>query len=148
MATSKTSKKTQKKGHQGEDTQALKVAYVTWLLDPVRDPKTQGQWAALHDLNQATVSLWKSDEFVLDLLKKANTLMEPVWARAMATLAVIATDPDHINCVAAIRELGKLLRKYPNEKLDVNVIEKVAYVQPGALAAYSRQIEASEARVN
>lgn len=133
---------------KNEDYSALKVDYVSWLLDPEKSPKTQQAWAIAHNLTPETVSRWKRDEFVLDLLKRANELLEPVWARVLATLVKIATDPDHINCVSAIKELGKLMKKYPNEKLEVNVVDRVAYVQPGALAAYSRQIEEREAQLN
>lgn len=125
------------------DNRALKTDYVSWLLDPQKHPKTQVQWAKEHDVAAETVSRWKNDPFVLELLKRANELLEPMWARALSSLVAIASDPDHINCVAAIKELGKLMGKYPSEKHSVT-FEKVAYVQPGALAALSAEIEAQE----
>lgn len=125
------------------DHTALKTEYVSWLLDPHKDPKTQKQWAEAHNLAPETLSRWKQDEFVLGLLKRATELLEPMWARALSSLVAIASDPDHISCVAAIKELGKLMNKYPSEKHTVS-FDKVAYVQPGALAALSAAIETQE----
>lgn len=102
------------------DSQALKVAYVGYLLDPDQHKGTQRDWAARHGVDEATLSRWKQDDFVLDLLKRATSLMEPVWAQALAALASIAVDRTHDHCVAAVRELGKLMKKYPSEKLEVS----------------------------
>lgn len=124
------------------DTQALKTEYVSWLLDPEKNPQTQHAWATAHGLTPETVSRWKRDPFVLELLRRANELLEPLWARALSTLVKVATDPEHMSCVAAIRELGKLLQKYPSEKHDITVVDRVAYVQPGALREMSAQLEA------
>jgi hypothetical protein len=114
-------------------TRALQIDYVSWLLDPEKSPRTQQAWAEAHGITAVTVSRWKRDEYVLELLKHANDLIEPMWARALATLIKVATDPDHMSCVSAIRELGKLLGKYPSEKVDLNVVDRVAYVMPSAL---------------
>lgn len=100
---------------------------------------TQKDWAKDHGLHEVTVSEWKSDEFVVGLLRKANTMMEPVWAAALGTLARIATDENHPQVVQAIRELGKLLDKYPSEKVNVSV-DRVAYVEPDVLVKHARNL--------
>lgn len=112
---------------------STKTEYVAWLLDPDRSPRTQKEWAAEHGLHEVTVSRWRHDEYVIALLKRAADMLEPVWARVLATLVKIATDSDHIQAVQAARELGKLLGKYPSEKLTVETVTRVAYVDPGAL---------------
>lgn len=119
-----------------------KAEYVAWLLDPDRYPRTQQAWAEKHGIHEVTVSRWRHDDYVLDLLKRASEMLEPVWARVLATLIKVATDSDHMQCVQAARELGKLLKKYPNEKLDLTLVDRVAYVPPGALKELSERIEA------
>lgn len=120
-----------------------KADYVAWLLDPERSPRTQGAWAEQHGIHEVTVSRWRHDDYVLDLLKRASEMLEPLWARIMATLIKIATDPDHMQCVQAAREVGKLLKKYPSEKLDLTLVDRVAYVPQGALRDLSTKIEAA-----
>lgn len=125
-------------GGRTSEYTALKTEYVAWLLDPDRSPISQGAWAREHNIHPNTVTRWKSDDFVLGLLKRSAEMMEPVWARALANLTRIATQRlDDMVAVAAIKELGKLLKKYPNEKLDITTVNRVAYTQPDALALLS-----------
>lgn len=95
------------------DNTAIKTAYVRWLLDPRRSPKTQAEWAKLHDVAEETVSRWKSsDEFVLALLGKAETLLEPFWAEACANIVRIATQQnDDYAAVQAFAQMSKILGK-------------------------------------
>lgn len=102
------------------DLTPQKTTYVAWLLDTDRTPRTQAELAKQLGVDAATLSDWKRDEFVVGLLKRANEFVEPKWAEVLRTLFVIARDPDHINCVQAARELGKLLNKYPSAKIDVS----------------------------
>ncbi len=48
-----------------------------------------------------------------------------------------------MTAVAAIRELGKLLKKYPSEKLDITTVQRVAYVRPDALRILSAELPVS-----
>ena len=124
--------KAPKRGHQGEDTTALKIAYVSWLIDPTPSKGSQAAWAKAHDLNPVTVSTWKDDEFVASLIEKAEPMMRRDWVRVTAALLVAATDPDHPQFVAAASLLAKAWGKIQPDKLQVSV-DRVAYVQPGAL---------------
>jgi hypothetical protein len=111
-----------KRGRPIRDMRATKTAFVTHLLDPNPNKPSQREWAREYGIDPTTLSDWKSgDPFVLELLKNATAMYEPIWAQALATLASIATDRDHISCVQAIRELGKLMKKYPSEKVDVGL---------------------------
>lgn len=114
------------------DLTPQKTAYVAWLLDTDRTPRTQVELAKQLGVDAATLSDWKRDEFVVGLLKRANEFVEPKWAEVLRTLFLIARDPDHIACVQAARELGKLLNKYPTAKIEhsgkVETIERVEIV--------------------
>lgn len=124
----------------------LKTEYVAWLLDPDRSPTLQKDWARAHGLHEVTVSRWRHDDFVLALLKRSNEMLEPAWALAMANLIRIAhAQFDDMTAVQAIKELGKLLKKYPDTKVDVaHHIERIAYVTPGALRELSASLDAKE----
>lgn len=115
------------------DLTPQKTAFVAWLLDTEREPRTQGELAKRLGVDPATLSDWKRDEFVVGLLRRANEFVEPKWAEVLRTLFIIARDPEHMQAVQAARELGKLLGKYPSDKVEVTTVERVAYVQPHAL---------------
>lgn len=136
-----------KRGHEGESIpDSVKTAFVMWLVDPNRQG-TQGQWAAEHGLAQETVSRWKGeDPFVLGLMAQGEKLLAPFWTEAFANLVRIAVQrTDDYSAINAIREMGKILGKYPKEKVELSLVDRVAYVEPDAL---QKMGEAALARPN
>lgn len=126
---------------QAKDTQALKIAYVAWLLDIDPRKGSQQDWAKAHELHPSTVSEWKSDDFVLELLEKAENALRKQWTQVLRSLFLVAQDPEHPQMVAAAGLLAKVWGKIQPDKLQVSV-DRVAYVQPGALRDLSEQLEA------
>lgn len=123
------------------DMTATKTAFVEWLVARHKEPKTQTELAGLLGVDIATLSDWKHDEFVLAQLKKVEARREAGWAQAWANLERIACQTqDNASAIAAIKEMGKLMSKYPSEKIDHTIVERVAYVQPGALRELSRSL--------
>lgn len=122
------------------DLSAQKDAFVAWLVSAHKEPRTQTELAGVLGVDIATLSDWKHDDYVIAGLKRAESRREAGWAKAFANLERIATQTqDNGAAVAAIREMGKLLSKYPAEKVDHTVTERVAYVNPGALRDHARE---------
>lgn len=122
------------------DTTHLKLAFVDWLVAAHKEPRTQTELAGVLGVDIATLSDWKHDDYVIAGLKRAETRREAGWARAFANLERIACQTqDNAAAVSAIKEMGKLLSKYPAEKVDHTVTERVAYVNPGALRDHARE---------
>lgn len=120
------------------DMTAIKLAYAEWLVSYTKEPKTQSELAVVLGVDAATLSDWKRDAYVLELLKGFESRREADWARAWANLVRIACQTaDNASALGAIKELGKIMAKYPSEKVDLNVVDRVSYVQPGALRELS-----------
>jgi hypothetical protein len=134
-----------KNKHRNTDVTAVKIAFVRWLLDPRRQPKTQEQWARDHEIAPETLSHWKTeDEFVLSLLKKAETLLEPFWAEAVANIVRIATQQtDDYAAVQAFGQLSKILGK---DKIKVDITGRMGLLE--WLGSDIRQPELHERPLN
>ena len=119
---------------KNRDMTAAKVAFVEWLVAVHPEHPTQTALAEHLGVDAATLSDWKRDPLVVRLLKEWEDAREAGWARIYANLERIATQrQDMAAAVSAAREVGKLLKKYPSEKHELTVVDRVAYVQPGAL---------------
>lgn len=123
------------------DLSAQKDAFVAWLVSAHKEPRTQTELAGVLGVDIATLSDWKHDDYVIAGLKRAESRREAGWAKAFANLERIATQTqDNTAAVSAIREMGKLLGKYPSEKVDVSVTDRAAYVPVTALADLSTKL--------
>jgi hypothetical protein len=62
-----------KKGDDGIDIMPeLQKEFMEWLVNPLRVPATQVEWASLHDIEDRTVRRWKADpRFVKEWRAKA-----------------------------------------------------------------------------
>ena len=118
---------------KNRDMTALKAAFVEWLTSAYPEPPTQTLLAERMGVDAATLSDWKRDPYVVGLLEKVDERRVATWAQATARLVRIALRGKDSDAIQAVRELGKLWGRYPSEKHDVTVIDRVAYVQPGAL---------------
>lgn len=128
-----------------EQLTRLKVAFAVWLTDTDPNKGSQNEWAMRHGISPTSVSIWKnSDPLVLKKLKEAVVSHDASWGGVLANLLSIAQDREHPKTVEAAKEVGKLLKKYPSEKIDMNVVERIAYVEPGALRKLSLEIEEKE----
>lgn len=98
--------------HPRRDLTAEKTRFVAWLLGDKGGVSTQVELAKVLGVDNATLSDWKHDDFVLGLLRRANEMLEPMWAEALANLVRIATQKsDDYIAVRAISELAKILGK-------------------------------------
>lgn len=114
------------------DLQALKARFVGWLTSDRPEPRYQYELAKVLGVDAATLSDWRHDPYVIDLLQKVDERRAATWAQCRARLERVVLHGSDGDAIQAIRELGKLWGKYPVEKVTVSV-ERVAYVQPGAL---------------
>lgn len=118
-------------------TDGTKLAYALWLVSRVKTPKTKTEWAFEHKVNRDTLWEWERSSWISDFIDKDVAAKKAALAEAYANLEWIATQRDDKSAaVNAIRELMKLNGKYPSEKIDVSV-DRVAYVQPGALREHA-----------
>lgn len=130
------------------DLTAAKIAFATWLRTPLPEHRTQTALAEHLGVDNATLSDWKHDPLVLAELDKLDQRRQATWAQATARLERIGLYGKDAEAIQAIKELGKLWGKYPSEKHDVTVVDRVAYVQPGALREQAVALHPEVARPN
>lgn len=122
---------------------APQLAYAIWLSMPNPEPKTKTAWAEQHEVSRDTLWEWEHLDSFVAKLDELERRAEAAWARARANLERIACQTqDNAAAVAAIRELGKLLKKYPNEKLDLTLVDRVAYTHAASLRDLSEALDA------
>jgi hypothetical protein len=116
MASDKT-RQTAKKTVDG-----TKLAYALWLVSRTKSPRTKTEFAEEHGVNRDTLYEWERSEWMAAFVDKDAESKKVMWAESWAELEWIAMQRSDIpSKVAAIREIGKLLGKYPNEKVDVRL---------------------------
>jgi hypothetical protein len=118
---------------------ALRVAFAEWLLDPYRNPPTQKEWAEQHDLDAATLSDWKRREDVRALLAEWRERYRPAFVDVVYALFRRARAGD----VQAARLLGDWLGENARARVDHEVVDRIAYVDPDALRQLSLEMEGS-----
>lgn len=120
---------------------ATKVEFLEWYIS--RDPRkgTQAGWAKDHDLAAETISRWLHDDDEFDtLLKAVERGQEKRKAQVVETMFLRACDPEDPMGIQAATFLAKVFGWLKSEKLDVTVVDRVAYVEPGALRELSRSL--------
>lgn len=99
-----------------------KLAYALWLVSRVKTPKTKTEWATEHDVSRDTLWEWERAPWMSEFIDKDTEAKKAALAEAYANLEWIATQrDDKAAAVSAIRELMKLNGRYPSEKHEVDI---------------------------
>ena len=112
----------------GEKT-AEKVAFIEWWFTVGRDPRTMTEWAAEHKVAIQTLSEWKRSPEFVGKQEAYRTLFRADFVDATRVMLGRAKQGD----VAAYVAVAKVLGENAPDKVDVNVVDRVAYVEPTAL---------------
>jgi hypothetical protein len=120
-----------------------KLAYLAWFRSADKDPKSRRQWALANDVERHTLTDWEQSDWFAAVTGKDTPEEKARWEFLKVELEWLATQRTDLGAkVSAIREFGKLMGKYPSEKVDLTVVDRVAYTVPGSLRAMA------EARAN
>ena len=116
------------------DATPIQMEYALWLVTPIKEPRTKTAWAAEHNIRRDLLWRWERSAWLRALIEQDRDRKEATWAALEAELERIATAGESdMARVAAIKEIGKLWKKYPSEKLEITAVQRVSYVDPGAL---------------
>ena len=112
------------------DLTPQKLRFVEWLFAEQRIPSRQGDLAIELGVDPATLSDWKRDDpLVAGALGKIEDRISAVDLAQFR----IATDIKHPGSTQAATYLAKRFGMFKAEKVNVEVVDRVAYVDPGAL---------------
>ena len=112
----------------------LKYEFAAFLLDPDPTKGTIADWGRAHGVTPQTLSDWKHDKEVVQVLQRWREMYEPVWAQSVAALASAATDRDHPQFVQSVRTLAELMAKFPDKKIGIDIRVSVAQLLGEAMA--------------
>jgi hypothetical protein len=112
----------------------LKLAYLAWFRSADKDPKSRKAWAEANGVSRMTLWEWEQADWFAEVVGKDTAEEKARWEFLKIELEWLATQRVDLGAKAtAIREYGKLMGKYPSEKVDHTVVTRVAYTEPGAL---------------
>lgn len=91
------------------------------------------EWATKHDRARSTAHRLLDDVEVRQFIEAAERGQGQRFAAVVEKAYMVAMDPDHIHWAAAANFLAKVHGKYKAEKHSVEIVDRVAYVEPGVL---------------
>lgn len=103
---------------------ALQAEFLSWLVNPDRQPTTQRQWAKDHDVHESTLGRWKRDPSFREM-----------WERQLAELNI---DPGRIQDV--IESLWRVA-KNGDVKAMVAYLQMVEKISPPKIVIEEKSVQ-------
>ena len=141
MPKSATVRKAGKKPGPTPGGNAMREEFARWLIDPHREG-SQRDWAEARGIRPETLSVWRKHPDVRAVLANWRADLEPEIGVGVANLVRLSQSPRAGDAVPAMRLVVDVFGIAAPKKLEHEVIERVAYVLPGALARHSERLEA------
>jgi hypothetical protein len=101
---------------------ALKAEFAIWYFDPDHTG-SQKEWAKEHGIHPVTLTMWKNEEWFLEIGSRWKEHLEKRFDQVMFAAYKRATNTDDFNNqqISAARFIADMLGKTPPKKVDASL---------------------------